>query len=79
MLFMLLLGMVAIASDSKERKKTGDGHYRWKCIGKTSDGNNCEARRVVTGSNEAYRWRQLKPHTCTMEGVVQYAATSEPL
>ena len=36
-------------------KKRGDGHYRLKCLGKTSDGHNCEARRVVTGSNEAYR------------------------
>ena len=57
-------------------KKKGDGHYRLKCLGKTSDGNNCEARHVVTGSNEAYRWQQLKPHMCTVAGVVQYVATT---
>ena len=53
------------------QKSNGDIHYRLKCLGKTSDGNNCEARRVVTGSNEAYNWQQLKLHTHTMAGVVQ--------
>ena len=57
-------------------KKRGDGHYRLKYLGKTSDGNNCEAHRVVIGSNEAYRWQQLKPHTCTVAGVVQYVAST---
>ena len=56
-------------------KKKGDGHYL-KCLGKTSGGNNCEARRVVTGSNEACRWQQFKPHMCTVAGVVQYVATT---
>ena len=61
-------------------EKAGCGHYRLKCIGKTSDGMICEARCVVTGSNEAYRWQQLEPHMCTVASVVQYVATtSEPL
>ena len=28
-------------------KKKGDGHYRLKCLGKTSDGNNCDACKLA--------------------------------
>ena len=42
-------------------KSKWDGHYRMKCLGKTGDGNNCEARCVVTGSNEACRSSNSSP------------------
>ena len=76
MLFMLLLVMATIATGRKGRKKREDGHYYLKCMGKTRNHKNCKAHGVLTGSNEAYRWPQLKPHTCTIAGDVQYTTTT---